>query len=243
VEGRPIEPRPRALSVPLAQPLWTYVLLGLNILAFVLTLSMPQIADAGVKDGPAIAAGEYYRLLSAIFLHVDLTHLLSNMIALYALGTQLEGPFGYRRFLTVYLLSGLAGSAFSYLLTPAPSLGASGAIYGLLGALVAFLLRNRRGLGELGRRQLGNLLAVIVLNLVISITLPFIDLWGHAGGLIAGLALGFALTPVYRLESDPFGGMPRVVDAGSPGLRLIGASVVVMGFILVTVLGTLRWTP
>lgn len=247
--ARPPAPPAQGVSVPVphVQPIWTYVLLVANVAIWAVVYFTwdglgAKLVNLGVKSDELIAQGEYWRLLTAMFLHIEIVHIFSNMLALYALAPQVESTFGRARFLAVYFLSGLLGSGLSYLLTPGDSLGASGAIYGLLGALVAYFVRNHRGFGEYGRRRLANLLGVIALNLLITIAVPYIDLWGHAGGLLGGLALGWALAPVYRIDRDELWGMPRVVDAGSARLRLVVTSAVTLVLIVVVAAGTLRWS-
>lgn len=240
---QPVEQAPRYLSIPLARPLWTWIFLAINVAVWLLVqFDANAVLGFGLKINELIAQGEYWRLLTAMFLHQSLVHVGTNMLALYVLGVDVESAFGPRRFLTVYLLSGLLGSAFSYLFSPAPSLGASGAIYGLLGALVLYFVQNRQGFGEYGRRRLSNLIGVIALNLFITIALPNIDLWAHAGGLLGGLALGYALAPVYRVAPGDLWGEPRVIDASAPTLRTIGPFLVALACALVVALGTWRWT-
>jgi len=247
--ARPPAPPTQGVSVPVPRfrPVWTYVFLAANVAIWAVVYFTwdglgSELVNLGVKADELIAQGEYWRLLTAMFLHIQIVHIFSNMLALYALGPQVESTFGHARFLAVYFLSGLLGSALSFLLSPDPSLGASGAIYGLLGALVAYLVRNRQGFGEYGQRRLMNLLGVIGINLLLTISVPYIDLWGHAGGLLGGLALGWALTPVYRLDRDDLWGMPRVVDAGSPRVRLVVTAAVTLVLVAVVVAGTLRWS-
>ena len=117
----------------------TEILISINVAMFILT----QIVDMATGDGllrlgakvnALIGLGEYWRLLSAMFLHADLMHLIFNMMALYILGKDIERFFGKKKFLAIYFLSGLVGSAASYLLVENISVGASGAIFGLMGA-------------------------------------------------------------------------------------------------------------
>ncbi len=248
-ETPPPQPQQAYLPIPISRPLWTYVLIAINVaiwLGVTLTTSDPRtgeglILNLFIKDDVLIAHGEIWRLLTAAFLHQEPLHIGFNMLALYALGPQVESTFGPRRFVIIYLLSGLMGNALSFWLSPDLSLGASGAIFGIFGALLPYLVRNRHGFGEIGRRRLTNLLVVIGINIVFTLSVPYIDLWGHLGGLSAGLALGWALTPVYRVDRDNLWGAPRVIDAGSPSLRVVVTSVVVLVFVAIVALGTFRW--
>ncbi len=140
-------------------------------------------------DGPAhgIAAGEYYRLITAMFLHYGLLHIALNMWALWVLGRQLEVALGPLRFLGLYLLAGLGGNVAAYLFSApnAQSAGASTAIFGLFGAFFPVL----RKLG----RDTSALIPVLVVNLVFTLTVPSISIPGHLGGLAVGFLVGAGL--------------------------------------------------
>lgn len=208
----------------------TQVLIGLNVLVFLLvaaggtslgfgggasplysrlavqTLSLDYGGGTGVVQG--IADGQYWRLLTAMFLHFGLAHVLLNMLALLSLGPPLEAAFGRVRFLALYLLSGLAGTTASYLFGPTnqQAAGASGAIFGLFAA--AYVVERRRGSGQ--AQQYAVLLGI---NLVLTFTIPFIDVRGHLGGLLGG-ALAAAV-----LVLAPAGRQRGVVQA--TGLALL----------------------
>jgi membrane associated rhomboid family serine protease len=146
------------------------------------------IANAVYGNGaPAgVANGEWWRLITAAFLHYGPVHLGLNMLSLYFVGSILEQIIGRWRYLLLYFVSGLAGSAGALVVTPnSPTAGASGAIFGVLGAL--FILE-RRGNIATG----GQVLGLIVLNLVFTFAIPGISIGGHVGGLIAGLLLMLA---------------------------------------------------
>ena len=177
----------------------TQVLIGLNLAVFVYGLAREDLAVrfgnlALASDGSAqigVAAGQYYRLLTAAFLHAGLLHIAFNMLALLSLGPTVEAALGRGRFLALYLLSALGGSVLSFLVSPPTTLGvgASGAIFGLFGAYYVLVRRVGGATGPI----LGN----IGLNLVITFTLPIIDWRAHVGGLVAGtlLAAAFAYAP------------------------------------------------
>ena len=141
--------------------------------------------------GPFIKAGQYYRLLTGAFLHVSIIHLFVNMYALYVLGSQAEKFFGKFKFLIIYLFSAITGSLLSILLNGnVASIGASGAIFGLLGAMLYFGYNFRVYLGNTLAKQI---IYVIVANFIISLLVSNIDIFGHLGGLVGGLLIAMAL--------------------------------------------------
>jgi rhomboid protease GluP len=202
-----LTPRPAYLSLPVHRPAVTYVLLGLIVLAFgAETLAggstYPDVLiKLGAKYSPLIASGEVWRLFTAMFLHIGWMHLFFNSYALVAIGTDLERIVGWERFLVIYLLSGLFGSLASYAFSPHLSAGASGAIFGVIGALGAFFALYRERLGRWGQSRLGNILFLIAINLFLGFTNPGIDNYGHLGGLVSGAVLGLVLAPRYELDA------------------------------------------
>ena len=134
-----------------------------------------------------VAHGEWWRLLSAMFLHYNLFHIAFNMWALLVMGIPLEAMLGRLRFSVVYLLSGLGGSVLSFALGPTfeSAAGASGAIFGLFGAF--FIILRRRNL------ETGGIVGIIVVNLLFSFAFSGIDWRGHVGGLIVGVLIGGAI--------------------------------------------------
>lgn len=154
----------------------------------------------GWKENGLIAQGEYWRLLTAMFLHGNLVHIFFNGYALYILGPESERIYGTRRFLALYFLSGLMGSIASYAFSPNPAVGASGAIFGLIGGLATFYYLSRSVLGQYGRAQLQNMAFVIIINLMIGFSASGIDNYAHMGGLLGGALLGWLLAP--RIEVD-----------------------------------------
>lgn len=224
--GAPTTPAPH-LPLPLYKPWLTNVILGVNLFLF-LALSLVSrggfmeavlggaSADAlvlfGAKANELILDGQYWRLLTPVFLHIGLVHLLFNQYALHLFGREVETLFGPPRFAALYLLSGMFGSLASFAFSAAISAGASGAIFGIIGAMAAFLLRNRKLLGEGGKQHLRSLLVLIGINLFLGMTIPGIDNLGHLGGLISGVLLGFALSPTYELERSPVPPFARVIE-------------------------------
>jgi membrane associated rhomboid family serine protease len=174
----------------------TYTLIAINVVMFVLQHASVQMQQDLVLWPPAVADGQYYRLVTSAFLHYGLAHIVFNMWALWAVGPQLEQWLGRLRFGVLYGLSGLGGSVLVYLLSPLNSAtaGASGAIFGLFGA--TFVLFRRLRLDARG------IVFLIVINLVITFVVPAVSAqaisWqGHVGGLVTGtvVAAVFAYVP------------------------------------------------
>ena len=221
-DGEPDRPPEAGRAVSVQMPLgrvWaTYVVMGLIAVVFAAQLALEQLTGVdlvlllGAKINEAIAAGQIWRLLTAVFIHAGLVHFLFNMYALYYLGQQVEAFFGWLRFTIIFLFSGLAGSTLSLLFNANPSVGASGGVFGLIAALGVFLYRNRALFGQQGRHQLQNIVVIAAINLLIGLQ-GGIDNWGHLGGLLGGLVLGWLIGPVWQVEWDPMqGGRPVVRD-------------------------------
>src|SRR5215211_4030861 len=177
------------------EPALTYVLIGINVLVAIGSMlgggvgtTSSSLTDDGGVSQHFIADGEYWRLLTAGFLHVGLFHLATNMLSLWILGSMLEPAFGRWRFGLIYLVSLLCGSFGALLMSPDNvTVGASGAIFGLLGA-AAVLARNR------GFSLMESGLGIwIGLNLLITFTIPNISIGGHLGGLVGGGLCALAL--------------------------------------------------
>jgi membrane associated rhomboid family serine protease len=169
------------------EPIVTYVLIAINVAMFLGARSSPQTAVDFMLNGPAVAGGEWWRLVTTGFLHTELWHVGFNMLALYWLGRMIEPALGHARFLAIYLASLLTGSLAVILIQPdVNTLGASGAIYGLLGAAIV-MARNR----EVDLMQSG-LIPILALNFGITVVFGF-SLAAHVGGLIGGLVVTFVV--------------------------------------------------
>lgn len=173
-------------------PILTYTLIGINVLMFVLQMTSGNLERELTLWSPGIALhDQYYRLVTSMFLHYGAMHLLFNMWALYVVGPPLEAWLGRLRFSALYALSGLGGSMLVYLLSPlqTATAGASGAIFGLFGAI--FIVARRL---KLDVRAIG---AVVVINLVFTFVGPLLGAgaisWqGHIGGLVTGAVIAAA---------------------------------------------------
>ncbi|APH04385.1 rhomboid family intramembrane serine protease [Bacillus weihaiensis] len=171
------------------KPFFTYIFLAFQIVMFlVLELyggseNTETLVNFGAKFNPYIYEGEWWRLITPIFLHIGFFHLLMNSFALYYIGPAVERAFGSLKFLLIYLIAGIGGSVASFAFSTSVSAGASGAIFGCFGALLYLGLHNRR---VFFRTMGSNLLVIIGINLALGFVIPNIDNAGHIGGLIGG---------------------------------------------------------
>jgi rhomboid protease GluP len=168
----------------------------------------------GAKVNELIIQGQLWRLVTPIFLHIGIVHLIFNTYAIYGFGSQIERFFGTARFVGLYLASGIAGVIASFCFSRHASAGASSAIFGLLGTEAVFFYRYRNAFGHRGQQRLYNILIVIGYNLALTFVAPSIDVWGHLGGLVAGALLSWWLVPRYGITHAEHG--PKLVDTNKP---------------------------
>ncbi len=214
--------------IPLVPPRISRALIAVNLLVFAATFiygllafrvwngptDLRVLCALGMKSNWHILQGENWRLFTAMFLHIGPIHLISNLIGLFWLGPIIEGHFGHVRFTVIYLLGGLLGSIASYAFSPAPSAGASGAVFALLGATIIYFYRFRDNMGRQGKSMLQSALAILVINLFLGFSVTNVDNWGHMGGLAGGAIIAIGLLPRYRPPSVlSFGRQPLVREA------------------------------
>lgn len=238
----PVEPPPTQvrLAIPLHKPQWSYVILGSIVLVSLLVevLGFNALLNYGAKINEAIAAGQWWRLLTSMFLHAGIWHLFFNVYALFQLGPETERLFNRERFVVIYFLSGLYASLASYAFTLAPSVGASGAVFGLVGALIAYMRHYRQIFGRSGQQYLLNMLVIVGINFVLGLVQPGIDNWAHFGGLAAGFVIGTLLLPKYAPPAYMDQAVLRDVSSRTrvwlvAGVGLLGVAA---GVLLVTLL-------
>ena len=206
---------------PSAPPYVTYGILAL-ITAIFAAMAVAGHGDIttvalqfGAKDNNLIRHGQYWRLVTPIFLHGNWLHLLVNGISLYRLGAAMEQIYGRKKYLALFLFAGVAGNLLSYSLSPKESLGASGALFGLVGAGLVFPIRFRDLIPLEARRSiLTQLAGVAVLNLALGFWLRgIVDNWAHIGGLLGGAFLAMFLIPNV-LESESRSVLSRAMVRG-----------------------------
>ncbi|GFQ04686.1 rhomboid protease glup [Phtheirospermum japonicum] len=180
---------------------WTNILLAANVLVYIAQyVSDGKLLYWGAKINGLISKGQLWRLVTSSFLHANIGHLLVNCYSLNSVGPGVEKICGPRRYLAVYITSAIASSAMSYWLCKAPAVGASGAIFGLVGSYAMFVLRHR-GMVKGNEGDLKHIAQVIVLNMTIGLLSQGIDNWGHVGGLIGGAAVSWLVGPAWEFES------------------------------------------
>lgn len=194
----------------------TNILIGINVTVYVILaiLSMTVgaglgqlggidqnvIINAGGQVNFLVAQGQVWRIFTAMFLHFNLLHIGLNMLSLFLIGGVVEMVFGKWRYLLIYLGSGMVGGIVTYFVMPPETLaaGASGAIFGVFGALGVFYIVNRQALGRYGAGAITNWLFWLGLNLVFGFSQPGIGIWDHIGGLVAGMIIAALLMPRLR---------------------------------------------
>lgn len=185
------------------RPFFTYILLAVNLLVFFLlerngsSTSVENLIDFGAKYNPAIIAdSEWWRIITSMFLHIGFLHLFMNMLAVYYIGSLVERIYGSFRFIVIYFLAGIGGGLASFAFSANVSAGASGALFGLFGALLFFgLLHKRVFFQTMGT----NVLVLVGINIVFGFSVQQIDNAAHLGGLFAGfIAAGMCHMPKQR---------------------------------------------
>jgi membrane associated rhomboid family serine protease len=223
---------PRIVARPAGDAIVTRTLVAINVGIYLLTLVQGSGGLSGpggrlftdwVLYGPAVAHGDWWRLGTSMFLHWSITHIAFNMIALWSIGSLVEQYLGHTRFLALYLVSGLAGSAGALIQTPNGFVaGASGAVFGILGAMLV-LEWNLTG------SFAGQAMTWIVINLVISFVIPGISWGGHVGGLIGGILITLA----YGRWGRGHAAYGKLGAAGILGLVVVAVGSVVVAYLKV----------
>ncbi len=199
------------LTGPPRQPVFVYSIASINVILWILleisgnSTNPSSLRKFGAIDSYLIWSGEYWRLASAIFLHVGASHLAINSISLVIMGGMTERLYGHRNFITIFLVAGIIGSTTSYLNIEngVVGAGASGAIFGCLGSLVSFFYIRKEVLGKSGKQTLNGLIILALVNLAFGFVFPAVDNWAHIGGFIAGLGSGYFLAYHPRTTQHP----------------------------------------
>jgi rhomboid protease GluP len=182
------------------QPLTIATILGLGVLfglqlVFQTLESEAAIVAAGALKRSLVLEGEIWRLVSAVFLHASFDHIIGNCLVLYVLGMAVEHAYGRLQYAAVFLASAITGSLLSFSLSEGPSVGASGAIFGMIGCVIAFFYRFREKIYFREKRLGIVLLFWVAYAVVTGFLTPLIDNWAHIGGLIGGAGAALILRP------------------------------------------------
>src|SRR6266540_244553 len=235
-------PAPQQVRVrmPQSAPYVTYTIIGITVLAYFLQATPygNTFVEAFIKSNDQIRAGELWRLLTPALLHANLMHIGFNMYALLSFGTGLERHFGHGRFLLLYVLGAFAGNVMSFLMTNVDSLGASTAIFALVGAEAMFLVKNRKLFAGQFRSAIGNIIFIVVINLVVIGSLANVDNWGHIGGLVGGLMFGWFASPIFQVEG--ISPILHLVDRRPMREIITGAALVLLVFGALAMWGMVR---
>ncbi len=183
----------------------TYTLIAFNIVGYLFTAFFSQsiidmdievLAHAGAIYGPAtVLYEEWWRLITAMFLHGGMTHLLMNMFSLYLIGRGVEAYFDTKSYLGIYFVSGILGGLVSIVMHPVSvGVGASGAIFGIFGAMAGFFMAHREKIEAHTKAFMKDFGMIIGLNLVIGFFIPAVDVSAHIGGLIVGFVGGYMIS-------------------------------------------------
>jgi membrane associated rhomboid family serine protease len=202
----------------------------LNIAIFGLQTLYPQLTALGAKRSDLILNGrQLHRLITPIFLHGGVGHLIANSYSLKSMGMNVERTFGQRRLFATYMVSGITGNILSALQSPKPAVGASGAIFGLVGAYYTFLSRNQNLLPYNAEYQKTALLETIGLNIILGMTNPMIDNWGHLGGFIGGVGMSYLIGPkLYIARVPPSPLLSSSSSSSSSSLGILSSSKIVI---------------
>jgi len=183
----------------------TYILIAINFLGYLLSVILSQsvvdidievLAKMGAIYGPAtVLYNEWWRLISAMFLHGGMTHLLMNMFSLYLIGRGVEQYFNVKSYLSIYFISGIVGGLVSIIVHPiSVGVGASGAIFGIFGALGGFFMAHREKIESHTRAFMKDFAMIIGINLILGFLIPSIDVSAHVAGLIVGFFGGYIIS-------------------------------------------------
>ncbi|AWZ49242.1 hypothetical protein C3495_10640 [Clostridiaceae bacterium 14S0207] len=181
----------------------TSIIIAINIIAFILTLFLNLKIGAGVLEintsvlyklgglvNIALLNNQFYRFITCMFLHGGVAHVFFNMYALYAIGPVVENVYGTKNFLIIYFIAGLTASILSSFTLNGVAIGASGAIFGVLGAVLIFAYNAKR---KIGKGLLYNIIAVIFINIIIGLSMPNIDNKAHIIGLVSGIVVSLGM--------------------------------------------------
>jgi membrane associated rhomboid family serine protease len=206
----------------------TRILIAINVAVYLITavqgagLNAPggSLFSKMVLFGPYVHDGDWWRLVTTMFLHASILHIAFNMLALWWIGAPVEEYLGRGRYVGLYFISGLAGSAGALVQTPGVTVGASGAIFGILGAM---LILEYQATGRLA----GQAMTWIVINLVLSVTISNVSIGGHVGGLIGGILITLAYAHWGQRGRAAYG---QISLGGAAGLVFVAVASIALAY-------------
>jgi rhomboid protease GluP len=221
------------VALSASAPYVTYAIIAITVLVYILQLATQSFFQMDlpvaffVKANELIREGQLWRLVTPALVHGSIAHIGFNMYALFIFGTGLERHFGHGRFFLLYVLGAFTGNVMSFLLTSGYSVGASTAVFGLIGAEGVFLYQNRKFFAGQFGHAIRNIIFIVAINLFFGLQ-PGIDNWGHVGGLFGGLIFTWFAGPLWEIEGiQP---ILQLIDQRSSREIIIGAATVLFIF-------------
>lgn len=187
-------------------PMFCITVIAINVLVFIMEiangalLSSENIINFGAIYKPLIMNGEYWRIITGIFLHGGVYHLVSNMVVFYILAMNFEKFYTVKKVVAIYFISGIAGAIFSISMSNGPSVGASGAIFGVMGATGYYLIKNKEIFNEINKRTGKAVIIVGIIWILQGMGTPLTDNYAHIGGFAGGIISAFILKGRNELE-------------------------------------------
>ena len=224
--------QPQVIRLERTTPVLTYGLLALLAMIFFYATTLDNsVPVARFQDGTLITErelflldwakinelvfqGEYYRLFTSMFIHLEAMHFFFNAYALYLFGREVESLYGHVRFAIIYVLGGLAGSVASLLFTDGLSIGASGAIFAIFAASGVYFYHHQRLFGSGARQRLVQMGVLALINIILGVTIPRIDNAAHLGGMLGGFILAWFMAPEHEIQGRDVGN-PHIVDTNT----------------------------
>lgn len=240
--SRPVIP----IHMKKTKPIMTWSLIGFTTIIYLLQVwtnykyqtDLPLLF--GAKYGPYIKAGQWWRLITPVFLHGSFLHYLFNMYALYVMGPELESVYRRLDFLVFYLITDFTGNAMSFAVSPdSVSIGASTALFGLIAAQGMLIVKNRKFIRNY-RKSISNIIFIILINLSFGLTAGNIDNWGHLGGLIGGALMAYLSGPVLGIAWNPTAQYFEFRDTVSRKNRWLSCLICVLFFAALCVAASSR---
>lgn len=218
--------------IPKHKPVLTNVLLALITSMFFIEVlfnaiySDKAIILLGAKWNEGITNGEYWRFITCTFLHGNLFHLFLNLAAMYIFGQEVESIYGTFRFLLIYLLSSWGAGLASYTFSAGIAIGASGALFGIIGGLIIFFFRQREKVTG-ANMKFKSMYTLVLINLALGFLLPRIDNSAHIGGLVTGLLSSWFISPEYKIEKSESNERLEVIQKSDRARVLSGLFLVI----------------